>query len=859
LIVVAMTSDNDSEYDDSEVEQTSLENPMTVIPLSLPLNSCVLMNRHSIQAIGLSGANHALARSRRGIALAVKVIQSAACPAGSVQVPRLVLVALETSARDQIGIVPFEVKTETDRVQVAAISEMTDFDEESQVTSYFQSSPHLISRGSIFSLFVDNCIHEFRVTNILPSSPAVTCRKTRVFCTDPARRSTSIATHFSDLAIQAEVLQNVQRYIQTPVQQPAMLAALGVPASGGVIIHGQQGTGRTTLLTAIGRETGVHHQLCNCADILNGQAIQRLTAVFAEAHRRAPSLLLLDDADDLLRDFSSRRLASDRRLTAVLLYLLDRTFAQPGVVVVATVASMSNVDPILLRSGRFVVAFGLQEPGPTERGAAISLNTRGIPLDESVIYRLSVATNGMLFGEIEKIVGIAVNRMLKRVCPSGVAEWQALEVMKLDISDFPIDLSDGQPESTEATPGGIQPNSLAGFVSFQQPGRIGENSLTDSAMDQFRVAQPPPEGSALGDGRADFDPLTATTPAAQQQSAPLSSGHDLSLFGSVAQNPLPTTSAGSGPAFNIFTVGPPKPPPPTSAGSGPAFNIFTAGPPKPPPPTSAGSGPAFDIFTAGPQNPLPTTSAGSGPAFDIFSAGLPKSSPPTSPGLRGDLDLFGGGQQSPLRPASSGLGADFIFAGGQPPKPAPTAGANFDVFLAGQQQQPPSPSRANFDQFPDGQQQPPPPAPSFDIFRSDQAPLPGGQQQRSAPASYGPGPDFASLAATQQQLPPQSATPKPAAAPEFDLSRTGPVPAPQRRAAPGAVNSSQSTDQQFAMFDTGDEGAHRSGQKSAASPAPHVNTAVSVVPPGMPPQGTGSRAVKKTKPLGPLQPQPKRK
>jgi hypothetical protein len=512
----------------------------------------------------------------------------------------------------------------------------------------------------------------------------------------------------------------VHRYIQAPVQHPAIVAALGVPASGGVIIHGSRGTGRTTLLAAIGRGTRVHHQLCKCADILSGGAAQRLPAVFAEAHRRAPSLLLLDDADELLRDFSRRRLAPQRRVAALLLYLLDRTFAQPGVVVVAAVESMSNVDPILLRSGRFVVDIGLQQPGPTERGAAISLNASGLPLDEPTIARLSAATNGMMFGEIQKIVRIAVNRMFKRAFPSGVSEWHALDALNLEVADFPIDVPDGEPE--HATPGDIQPSFSIGSISLQQPSspaRVRQSSSADSVMER----------------------MDSPAPAAQQQAAPVSSGPDLSLFGSVAQKPSPLVSAG------------------------------------------------------------------------------------------GDLDLFSGGQQRPLQPANPALGTDFdAFPAGQPQKPA--VGPSLDIFLGGQQQQPPSPSHANFDRFPDGkQQQPSPPAPSFDILRSDQAPFLGGQQ-RSAPTSYGPGPDFPSFVGTQQQ----PSTPKPVAGSSFDLFKTAAAPELQRRVTAGAINPYALSDQQFAVLSAGNGDAQGPGRTTTASSIPHINPAVSGVAPGMQPQ-----------------------
>ena len=124
-----------------------------------------------------------------------------------------------------------------------------------------------------------------------------------------------------------ELITQLREAVELPLFQQALFERLGVPPPTGVLMHGPPGTGKTLLARVVCHQLGVHVQEVSASSILassSGDAEARLSAAFAEARARSPSVLFFDEIDGLgaSRDAAGGG-GGDARLLAVLLTEMD--------------------------------------------------------------------------------------------------------------------------------------------------------------------------------------------------------------------------------------------------------------------------------------------------------------------------------------------------------------------------------------------------------------------------------------------------------------------------------------------------------------------------------------------------------
>lgn len=143
----------------------------------------------------------------------------------------------------------------------------------------------------------------------------------------------------------------------------------------GILLYGPPGTGKTLLAFSIAQSTGSSLLTINgpsLSSAYHGETEQRLRDVFAEAKRKSPSVIVIDEVDALApnREESGE---VERRVVATLLTLMDgleekgevakdgdgddaeetEEQEKPRVVVIAATNRPNAIDPALRRPGRF--------------------------------------------------------------------------------------------------------------------------------------------------------------------------------------------------------------------------------------------------------------------------------------------------------------------------------------------------------------------------------------------------------------------------------------------------------------------------------------------------------------------------
>ncbi|XP_064474440.1 ATPase family gene 2 protein homolog B-like [Ornithodoros turicata] len=162
-----------------------------------------------------------------------------------------------------------------------------------------------------------------------------------------------------------------------PYLYPETLRAIGLRLHRGVLLTGHPGTGKTTVVSNVARESGAHLMTIRGPEMcrsLPGESEAQLRKVFQEASAISevvPCILLIDDVDVLCAKRGSGTSRSGSRLVTQLLTLMDGISDRRRVFVVATTSNPNAIDAAMRRPGRFDKEIALGALSLSEREAIL--------------------------------------------------------------------------------------------------------------------------------------------------------------------------------------------------------------------------------------------------------------------------------------------------------------------------------------------------------------------------------------------------------------------------------------------------------------------------------------------------------
>lgn len=180
-----------------------------------------------------------------------------------------------------------------------------------------------------------------------------------------------------------DALQDIVAYLK----RPKKFADLGAKAPKGVILEGHFGAGKTMLARAVAGEAGVPFIALSGSDFSDmflGVGVRRVKKLFDLARKNAPCVIFIDEIDGLGKRSggSSGAETENNRIINALLVELDGFTSGSGIVVLGATNNVANLDPALIRPGRFNRTCHLGLPDVGEREAlfriyAATLRTAG--------------------------------------------------------------------------------------------------------------------------------------------------------------------------------------------------------------------------------------------------------------------------------------------------------------------------------------------------------------------------------------------------------------------------------------------------------------------------------------------------
>jgi cell division protease FtsH len=199
--------------------------------------------------------------------------------------------------------------------------------------------------------------------------------KAKVFDADSPK------TTFADVAGYEGAKREIAEVVEF-LKNPGRYKRAGAVAPRGVLMVGPPGTGKTLLARAVAGEAGVPFFSVTGSSFVEmfvGVGAARVRDLFAEARKRAPAIIFVDEIDAIgQRRGGAGVVSNDEREQTLnqLLSEMDGFDMTEGIVVLAATNRPEVLDPALLRPGRFDRQVTIPLPALAERLAILKVHCR---------------------------------------------------------------------------------------------------------------------------------------------------------------------------------------------------------------------------------------------------------------------------------------------------------------------------------------------------------------------------------------------------------------------------------------------------------------------------------------------------
>jgi transitional endoplasmic reticulum ATPase len=231
----------------------------------------------------------------------------------------------------------------------------------------------------------------------------------------------SFPISLQDLGGLSAVLKELRELVEIPLKRPDLLNKLGLEPPKGVLFIGPPGTGKTLTARALATELGVNYIAIVGPEVMGkyyGEAESRLRTIFEKAARSAPCLVFIDEIDSLAPDRAKVEGEVEKRLVAQLLSLMDGFAQLNGVIVLAATNRPDHLDPALRRPGRFDREVQFRVPDRDGRFEILKIQTRSMPLDNSVdLAAIADLAVGFVGADLKALCQKAAYAALRRQVP----------------------------------------------------------------------------------------------------------------------------------------------------------------------------------------------------------------------------------------------------------------------------------------------------------------------------------------------------------------------------------------------------------------------------------------------------------
>jgi cell division protease FtsH len=200
---------------------------------------------------------------------------------------------------------------------------------------------------------------------------------------------------FNDVAGSTE-LKNDFKFIIDYLKDSTHYKKLGAKMPKGIILYGPPGTGKTLTAKAVAGTAGVPFFSVSGADFIEmyvGLGAKRVRQLFKKAREASPCIIFIDEIDAVggSRNAAASHAEANQTINA-LLNELDGFNGSEGILVIAATNRLEDLDPALIRPGRFDKQLAVPLPEREDRLAILKVHARNKSFEEDVNWEEIAAT-----------------------------------------------------------------------------------------------------------------------------------------------------------------------------------------------------------------------------------------------------------------------------------------------------------------------------------------------------------------------------------------------------------------------------------------------------------------------------------
>lgn len=240
-----------------------------------------------------------------------------------------------------------------------------------------------------------------------PSALNIGKSKAKVYEVDPDNK-----VRFVDVAGVDEAIEETREVVSF-LKEPEKFQRLGAKLPTGVLLVGPPGTGKTLLAKAVAGEADVPFFNLSGSDFVEmfvGVGAARVRDLFAEARKKAPCIVFIDELDAIGRarggNAGMAQGGFDERENTLnqLLVELDGFDGRSNVVIMGATNRPEVLDKALLRPGRFDRQILVDRPDKEGRQAIFRLHAQRLDLADDVdLDKMGAQTPGFVGADIANI------------------------------------------------------------------------------------------------------------------------------------------------------------------------------------------------------------------------------------------------------------------------------------------------------------------------------------------------------------------------------------------------------------------------------------------------------------------------
>ena len=223
---------------------------------------------------------------------------------------------------------------------------------------------------------------------------------------------------FTDVAGEDEAKENLAEIVEY-LHNPNRYKEIGAKMPKGILLVGPPGTGKTMLAKAVAGEANVPFFSISGSEFVEmfvGMGASKVRDLFKQAKEKAPCIVFIDEIDAIGTKRSGNVMGNDEREQTLnqLLTEMDGFESNNGVVILAATNRPENLDPALLRPGRFDRRVPVELPDLKGREDILKVHAAKVKTDPDIDYNaVARMASGASGAELANIINEGALRAVR--------------------------------------------------------------------------------------------------------------------------------------------------------------------------------------------------------------------------------------------------------------------------------------------------------------------------------------------------------------------------------------------------------------------------------------------------------------